>query len=401
MVTIGKIPVYNAVLGEECGMMRISLVDDPAVMSNFQAFDATRPMMLYRVADDEQRKVLGVVMRADFPIYRRNEDMGEFYIIYDRKTIEEMAQKYLAEGRANNVNIMHEENTDVEGVEMVQYFIKDSAKGIAPEGFDEVADGSLFAEFKVENDTIWDAIKEGTYRGFSLEGYFDLVPSEDKDGVAKIVDDLEGKFKRLFKNKKDMNKKIMQILTAMAKACAVEFKAATTDKGIINWDSDDDLKAGDEVFALDEDGNKAAIADGEYTTEDGKVIVVVESKVAEIKDAEAEVAPEDAPAEEEAKKKKCGMAEETPEEEKPAEEPKADYEERLKAVETLVAKIAEYIGIVVVPSPIAEQMSALKAEIDALKNAPAAEPAHMEFKKVDNPAAYGANENLVRILNAR
>lgn len=401
MVTINKIPVYNAILGDDCGMMRISLVDEPAVMSNFQAFDKDKAMLLYRVADEEQRKVLGVVMRADFPIYRRDDKMGEFYIIYERDTIEEMAQKYLAEGRANNVNLMHEEGTDVEGVEMVQYFIKDSAKGIAPEGFDEVADGSLFAEFKVENDTIWDAIKEGTYKGFSLEGYFDLVPSDDKDEVDRIVEDLEGKFKRFLKNKKEnMNKKLEKIMTALASAMAVEFKAITTDKGVLNWDTDEDLKAGDEVFGLDENGEHTAIADDDYTTEDGKVIIVVDSKVAEIKDAEAEVAPEEAAAEEE-KKKEAKCEEETPAED-PEEEPKeSDLEARVKSLETLVAKMADWMGIVVVETPLVEQMSAIKADLEAIKKTPAASPAHTEFKRVDNPSEYGANENLVRILNAK
>ena len=40
IVTIGGIPVYDAIISdEETGMFRISLVDDPAVMSNFQALD--------------------------------------------------------------------------------------------------------------------------------------------------------------------------------------------------------------------------------------------------------------------------------------------------------------------------------------------------------------------------
>jgi hypothetical protein len=50
------------------------------------------------------------------------------------------------------------------------------------------------------------------------------------------------------------------------------------------------LKEGDAVFI---EGEPAP--DGEYRTEDGKVIVVVEGIVAEIKDAAAEVAPEPEP----------------------------------------------------------------------------------------------------------
>ena len=48
IVTIGGIPVYDAIISdEETGMFKISLVDDPAVMSNFQAFDAQKKLLMY------------------------------------------------------------------------------------------------------------------------------------------------------------------------------------------------------------------------------------------------------------------------------------------------------------------------------------------------------------------
>ena len=72
-----------------------------------------------------------------------------------------------------------------------------------------------------------------------------------------------------------------------------EMKFIQTDKGKLEWNNEDeDLKAGDEVFITDEEGNRNPAPDGEYRTEDGKVIVVVDGKVAEIKDDKAEVAPE-------------------------------------------------------------------------------------------------------------
>ena len=73
IVTIGGIPVYDAIISdEETGMFRISLVDDPAVMSNFQAFDAHKKPMMYAIQDEEKRLVRGCIMRSDFPIYRRD-----------------------------------------------------------------------------------------------------------------------------------------------------------------------------------------------------------------------------------------------------------------------------------------------------------------------------------------
>ena len=286
IVTIGGIPVYDAIISdEETGMFRISLVDDPAVMSNFQAFDAHKKPMMYAIQDEEKRLVRGCIMRADFPIYRRDEKMGEYYVIYKAEEIRKMAEKYLLEGRQNDVNLMHQEGSDVDGVQMVQYFIK--GDGIQVDGFDDCADGSLFGEFHVVNDDIWAEIKAGTYKGFSLEGVFDLVPEQDKDEIQEIVDLLDGAFKRIFKPNTFMSK-LSKFKAALAKMLQ-EFGNVTTDKGIISWDGDEDLKAGDSVYVEDSEGNRTPAPDGDYKTDDSKVIVVVEGKVSEIKDAEAEV----------------------------------------------------------------------------------------------------------------
>ena len=193
IVTIDGIPVYQATMdGDDTRMLRISLVDDPAVQSDFLKFSAQPPRrQLYSVTDEEKRLVRGVVMRADFPIYRRDERMGEYYIIYKADTIRTMAEKYLVEGRQNDVNLMHEEGSDVDGVQLIQWFLKDAAAGISPEGFDDIADGSLFAEFHIVNDDVWAAVKAGTYKGFSLEGIFDLVPETDADSVLGRQRDTE------------------------------------------------------------------------------------------------------------------------------------------------------------------------------------------------------------------
>ena len=289
VVTIDNIPVYNATISdEETGMFKISLVDEPAVMSNFLAFDKTRKPLMYAIANEEKRIVRGVVMRADFPIYRYDEKFGEYYIIYKADTIRQMAEKYLLESRQNDVNLMHEENSDVDGVQMVQYFIKDTGAGVNPTGFEDIADGSLFAEFHIVNDDVWGQVKDGTFKGYSLEGVFDLVPEQDEERVESIVDSLEGKFNKLFKNF-NMSK-FKRFKAALAKVLA-EFANVTTDKGVLSWDGEDGLKAGDSVYVEDADGNRTPAEDGDYKTTDGKVIKVVDGKVSEIADVEAEVEP--------------------------------------------------------------------------------------------------------------
>lgn len=284
---IGNIPVFDALLGEDCGMIRISLVDRPAVMKDFialrerDAFSEQR----FSVQDEEKRLVRGVVMRAGFPILREAADKSLYYVVYSSDTIRQMAQQYLAEGRANKVDTGHNHD-EVEGVEMVQFFIKDSAAGIVPAGFEDISDGSLFAEFHVTNDDVWQAVKDGTFKGFSLEGVFNIVetPENDQETIDKIVRSLDGMFQIFSSN--DMSK-IAKIKAALAKLL-VELRNVTTDKGVIYWDGDEDLKAGDAVYT-GEDADRIPAVDGDYVTSDGKTIRVKDGTVEEIVDPDAEV----------------------------------------------------------------------------------------------------------------
>lgn len=281
IATIDDIPVFNATIDEDCGIIRVSLVDDPAVSKAFQVFKTDARPMLYAVQDEDKHLVRGVIMRADYPIYRRDKSLGEYYIVYKPDVIRQMAEKYLTEDRANNVNIMHKEGSDVEGVNMVQWFIKGA--GVAIEGFDDIADGSLFAEYHVTNEDVWAEIKAGTYKGFSLEGYFNLEPEQNEDYVQDVIDKWGEYFSKI-KNMANFKK----FATALAKMLA-KFASITTDKGVLVWDTEDDLKAGDSVYVQSEDGTRVKAEDGDYKTDDGKVIKVADGKVAEIVDDDAEV----------------------------------------------------------------------------------------------------------------
>lgn len=403
VANINGLPVFDAVmLDEETGMMRISLVDDPAVMSLFQSFSSdTAKAMKYAVQDEERRLVRGVVMRADFPIYRYDES-GEYYIIYKADTIRRMAEKYLADGRQNLVNLMHRDGSDVEGVQMVQYFIK--GNGVSVEGFDDIADGSLFAEFHVTNDEVWNAIKEGTYKGFSLEGVFNVVPDTDPDEVNEIADALEGLFSRISNrlNKIDMSK-VNRLKAAIAKLLAMEFGNITTDRGVLSWDGDEDLKEGDSVFVEDEEGNRTPAEDGDYVTEDNKTIVVVDGKVAEIRDPEAEVAPADEPAEGDTPAEGAEMpVESVSEESEPAtpSDGESATDGNSDEINSLLERIAE---LEAENAALKEENEALRGQVEEMQRMSAAKPAHEEVETAAKLAATGNKglDRLARYLNAR
>lgn len=191
-------PLYSiSVEDEETGMFCISLVDEPATESAWLAFEKNSKPLSFAVQDEDKRMVRGVVMTADTPIYRRDKNGYEYYVTYSKDTLRMMAEKYLAMGFQNNVDTMHNWELE-EGVHMQELFIKDVENGINPKGFEDIKDGSLFCQFHVLNDTIWNEIKEGVYKGFSLAGQFEVHPvgnDEEFNACMQLIERLQNKIK--------------------------------------------------------------------------------------------------------------------------------------------------------------------------------------------------------------
>lgn len=192
-----SLPIYKVVIDEEgLGIDKISLVEYPAVESNFLTFSKEEKKVLLSISNEEQRIITGVVARCDYPIYRREDNGYEYYIVFDRELIKQMAIKMLSDNHQNNINIEHKPNSDVEGVEMLELYIKDSERGINPKGFDDISNGSLMVTYKVFNDEVWQSVKNGTYKGFSLEGVFVMEKTETNEErtlneIMNMLDELD------------------------------------------------------------------------------------------------------------------------------------------------------------------------------------------------------------------
>lgn len=176
-----KIPIYNIEVNlddDATGMTAISFVEDPAIESNFLYFNKETKPMVFKVEDKMQHKVTGCAIWADKPIYRYNPSIGEYYTVFTPETIDRIVHKYAKQGLNNLVDLQHNGKM-INGVVMVEYFIKDTNKGIDPKGFEEIADGSLFVTYKIEDDELWNEIinPESEFKGFSIEINADIVPT--------------------------------------------------------------------------------------------------------------------------------------------------------------------------------------------------------------------------------
>jgi hypothetical protein len=150
-------------------------------------FEKTK--LSFSIISEEKRIISGALMLADELIYRNNEKMGEHYVKFSADTIKMIAIKFAKKKYQNNVNLMHDPEQKVKGVTMFESWLVDKERGIMPmKGFEGVADGSWFGSFYVENEKVWQSIKKGDYKGFSVEGLFDYVEpiSAEENALKKI-----------------------------------------------------------------------------------------------------------------------------------------------------------------------------------------------------------------------
>jgi len=245
-----EVPVYKLTINEDdinSGVDFVALVDSPAILRNFLAFSKHEKF----VANNEKREVTGPIMIPDIPIYRRDEG-GEFYVVFDRKTIYQIWDKFMLNQNGKNVNIMHQPDQRVEGVHLLESYFINSERGInTPKGFEHLPDGTIMGTYRIKNDNVWEQVKSGTFNGFSVEGFFDM-------NMERVTDDaLLTKVIEIIKEGK-VNKPNQVTLNSMTKENA--FKLLTEAKKILFGEKDKFMDA----VLKGADGNEInAVIDGE------------------------------------------------------------------------------------------------------------------------------------------
>ncbi|CAB5218813.1 Phage-like element PBSX protein, XkdF [uncultured Caudovirales phage] len=146
----------------------------------------------FQVISEDEHIISGPLMIADELIYRNNEKFGEHYVKFSADTIQKIAIKFSKKKYQSNVNLMHDPEQKVQGVTMFESFIVDKNRGILPmKGFEDVADGSWFGSFYVENQEVWDKVKAGEFKGFSVEGLFDYEePKSPEEQMLQKISEL-------------------------------------------------------------------------------------------------------------------------------------------------------------------------------------------------------------------
>ena len=190
--------------------------------------------------------------------------------------------------------------------------------------------------------------------------------------------------------------KLEKIKAELAKLL-LKYSVVKTDKAVLEYDGEE-LVAGMDVYITDENGDKVPAEDGEYTTEDNKVITVKDGKVDSIIDKAADVE-----AEEEEKPKDEPMVEEPAKEEEPMpDEPKEDevnLEDVNVAIDEMRKEIDELYKIVdSLLKKVGETRDEADERLKKLECKSLAKPASEEFEAISKRA--NKFDKVSKFLNA-
>lgn len=155
------------------GVFAISLVDKPAIQEDF-IYLSSHEINL-KVTNEEKRLVTGLALIPNKRIYRALKGK-EFNIYFNDDTIRLASQMYMENLNLNNVTIDHEQK--VNGVSVVESWIVEDENNDKSNVYNlNATKGSWVVTMKVHNDEVWNDIKSGKYKGFSIEAMFSGLDS--------------------------------------------------------------------------------------------------------------------------------------------------------------------------------------------------------------------------------
>jgi hypothetical protein len=175
---------------EEDGVFANSFVEEPAIERDFVFFNKQKEIQ-FQAIDNEKRLVAGPLLIPNKKIIRMDEEMGMYNVFFKPETIEMIARKFMKNKYNGEVTVEHDKK--VNDVYLTEsWIIEQSAKDKSNLYGFTLPKGTWFGVYKVDNPKVWEEVKAGKYKGFSIEGIFEHKASTMKSSqlFTKDINDL-------------------------------------------------------------------------------------------------------------------------------------------------------------------------------------------------------------------
>ena len=245
---------------EKLGMTQIAYTANPAILTKGVYLNKIDQKFIF--TDELKLIVAAPALIPNLPIYRNDEELGEYEVIFDEQTIEQLREDFMSNLNTNNAqfNIDHDSSIEAPSFILDSWITVDSENDPSFTKYGvQVPKGSWFvvSKFRDKEYFINEIVNKERY-AYSIEGFLGLALNNTN------------------KNKQKMTKQ--------------KFERATLEDGTTIYVSA--LEVGGEVMVIDENGDKVPVFDAEHILSDGTTVVTVDGKITEIRPFEEMVKEE-------------------------------------------------------------------------------------------------------------
>jgi len=139
----------------------------------------------FQIENDEKRIVTGPSLIPNLEIYRKDKFGNDYWVYFSKETIRDIVTKYMKNGFNTRNDVQHDGKLNNKLILIESWIIDDSVydKAYKFKEFKDVPVGSWMTSIKVLDDDIWQQVKKGELRGFSVSGYFseEIVKMENEE----------------------------------------------------------------------------------------------------------------------------------------------------------------------------------------------------------------------------
>ena len=156
---------------QELAIDAISLVSAPAIEQDFVYFGKEKNNLTFAKVDEEKRMLVSPALIPNKQIFRYDPNTdSEYYVYFSPDTVRKASELYLKHN--NHHKATQEHNERVSGVLTIESWIKEGDMDKSKLYGYDLPNGTWFVKMRIDNDSLWQDIKQGNLKGLSIEGYF-------------------------------------------------------------------------------------------------------------------------------------------------------------------------------------------------------------------------------------
>ena len=149
----------------------ISLVSAPAIEQDFVFFGKEKHNLTFAKVDEDKRMLVSPALITNKHIFRYDPNTdSEYYVYFSKDTVRQAAELYLKHNNHHKATYEHQDR--VSGVLTTESWIKEGDQDKSKMYGYDLPNGTWFVKMRIDNDDLWQKIKDGELRGLSIEGYF-------------------------------------------------------------------------------------------------------------------------------------------------------------------------------------------------------------------------------------